>query len=463
MHLPQDEHKVVRVDRGWRFWIRNLYVGIRNEIPRPVTREQFIEAEWNKIIKEDLELHLRNINNEIRYACQGRSTRESLLEPELLLTGHEIDRSISLSPKIWFRCGSAWVEKVVQKETYGLSWMADRGLGDRIETGLESAVLVSDNPVPIPSQLNSLLESGLPPTSKLPYGYALHISIQKIPASGSPFGLLCSVLVKKHQNVVHHSICRIGGIIIIHDSQQPKPFAVTTAHGLLDYFLRDVADQQTHHVKSYSQMAGDAMATATSFASSSLNIFFGAREDTPGKRVSGTKAHGMISEQELDKIEWEPVGRVCSTNWLGGGWEIGTEFQHPFFTPDPDRLTPDADFALLELSSATYSNMRVQEVAPNPTQHVKGWLADDELEPGAVEVILGGSGLPSAIDSVTAHLLHERPHLFLRGAPFPTRKLRLTQPLGIVGVIHLCSISTNTLQLLEHPVLGWCVATISVE
>lgn len=436
VHLPQDEHKVVRVDRGWRFWIRNLYVGIRNEIPRPVTREQFIEAEWNKIIKEDLELHLRNINNEIRYACQGRSTRESLLEPELLLTGHEIDRSISLSPKIWFRCGSAWVEKVVQKETYGLSWMADRGLGDRIETGLESAVLVSDNPVPIPSQLSSLLESGLPPTSKLPYGYALHISIQKIPASGSPFGLLCSVLVKKHQNVVHHSICRIGGIITIHDSQQPKLFAVTTAHGLLDYFLRDVADQQIDHVQSYFQMAGDTMATATSFASSSLNRFFGAKVDTTVKRVSSTNAHGTISEQELDKIEWEPVERVSSTNWLGGGWEIGAEFQHPFFIPDPDRLTPDADFALLELSSQTYNNIRLHEAARNPTHHVKGWLGDDKLEPGAVEVILGSSGQPSAPDSVTAHLLHERPHLFLRGAPFPTRKLRLTQPLGIVGVIY---------------------------
>lgn len=424
VNIPRDEHKVVRVDKPWRIWSRKLFVAIRNEIPRPPHRELFIEAEWNKIVREELELHLRNINNEIRYACQGRDTRESILEPELLLTGNQSGKSISLSPRIWFRCGSSWAEKIVRKETHGLSWMVDRGLGDRIETGLKSVILVSKQVGQLPRHVNALLDAGLEPTARLPYGYTLNIFVQKIKADDSRYGLLCSVLVMNDGEVKHHSICRAGGLITVNDGKKSVTFAVTSAHGLLDHFLSTNAFENNRHSRSESRMS------VTGFMKSVLRDHQGhskPRLASISGQTASTGKYGTISQQDIDSVEWEPVHRVYSTNWLGGGWETGQEFQHPFSIKDPGRLAPDADFALLELLSGGSQDVQGHE---QPKQHIKGWLKDDELISGTLEVVLGSCTRASGINSVPAHLLHERPRLYLRGGPFPTRKLRLEKPLG---------------------------------
>ncbi|ETS77779.1 hypothetical protein PFICI_09841 [Pestalotiopsis fici W106-1] len=453
--LPQDKRKVVRVKRRWRLRAKSLYVGIKNEIPPPPGRERFIQDEWNKVIKEELQLHLDNINREIRYTCQGKDTWKSILEPELLLTGYQIGKSISLSPKIWFRCGSAWTEKIVQKETGALSWMAERGLGDRIETGLKSAILVSHEPSPVPRQVQTMLDDGMQPTSELPYGYTLHICTEKLRVMGTVNGLLCSALVRKDGEVRYHSICRIGGLISINDGAENKIYAVTTAHGLLDYFLN--AD----NIQNTAQSARPQLKSTTRLTEIASS-FIGRRFNRSATQVAAsamqtadTVMHGTLSQQELDSVEWEPVRSVSATNWLGGGWEVGKEFQHPFFIPSPERLVPDADFALLELPSESYNTPQHTRTDDRAVHEIRKWLSDDQLDPGEVQVVLRSDRQVSAEGLVTAQLLYERPHLFLRGAPFPTRKLRLEKPLA--------SGTSGAWVVRNHELCGMIVASYETE
>lgn len=92
-----------------------------------------------------------------------------------------------------------------------------------------------------------------------------------------------------------------------------------------------------------------------------------------------------------------------------GGWEATTEFQFPFRISDPQRLTANADFALLELSSDlsnTYGDsLRTPEM-------VIDWLLDSQVSVGPASVIITHNNV------VSAALMSEQPHLYLRGRLF---------------------------------------------
>jgi hypothetical protein len=125
----------------------------------------------------------------------------------------------------------------------------------------------------------------------------------------------------------------------------------------------------------------------------------------------------------LDAVEWEPIRKLYAINWLGVGWEETLQFQFPLRVSDPERLAPDADFALMELPS-TFSNTYGDGSQTLPW--VTDWLPEDQMANDAVDLIISRDKL------IPATLIYEKPHLYLQGRKFPTRKLQLKEPLGML-------------------------------
>ncbi|KAM0413588.1 hypothetical protein ACHAPT_013634 [Fusarium lateritium] len=423
--LPQDKDKVRLVNRmvkGWWWPItkKELYVGVLAELPRPPLKMQQIEDAWEVVQRDDLATHVDRINSEIRYWCQkkGIPTNDSILEPELLLTGYAAGSSIPLSPKIWFRCGSQQTLKIAEKEVAGLGWTADRGLGDKIEVGLRSAIMVADQSVPIPRLLT--LQQGF----SLPRGYAVFLNSQRPGEAASACGLLCSIAVKHGEALKYHSICRIGGIFSIKNgSGATKAVGVTAAHGLLDYSLR--AEVRSHPFKnSKASTLARKRPLLRTLRGRGISAVMGlSRCNTSTSDIpiipTTTAVIGKINSHDADLVEWEPIRSIHAANWLGDGWEAAVEF--PFLVPEPEGLTPDADFALLELPSEVSNTYNTD---PTTTKHVTRLLMENDMSSGPVDIIIAKNHV------VQATLLSARPSLYLRGTRFPTRKIQLDKPLA---------------------------------
>jgi hypothetical protein len=395
------------------FLYKRRYVGRRNELPPPVIRREQIEQAWDNILNEDLAIHITNINQNIRYEGQQKGTNETAWDPELLLTGYQTGRSgtgrLDLSPRIWFKCGSDWAEKIVRDEVKSLSWMASKGLGDCIEVGdLRAAGLAVDPHVPIPKRLE--LKDGV----HLPIGFELYLSVERPDQVLSACGLWCSIVIAQGKIPKSHGICKIGGVFSVKDnSGTEKLVGVTAAHGLLDQSL--TADSHTKSVKPTTARPRRLRRILDKATLSSGSV-------SPPIGDGGLQSS---STHPLDEVEWEPIRGIYAINWLGGGWEETLQFQFPFRVSDPERLTPDADFALLELPSVL-SN--IYETSSSFPPWVTGWLPEDQMENDTVSLIISRDTI------ISATLVYEKPNLYLRGRRFPTRKIQLNRPLGMLTI-----------------------------
>jgi hypothetical protein len=420
----KDEGKVVEVKRKWPSWFRlsshveAIYVGLLAKFPRPTTRKSEIDSRLREV-EHELAEHVSRIDDRIRLKCQrcNVSSRESVHDHEPLLTGRGMlseNTPLALSPNMWFRCGSDWAKNIVRKEVSGLILTRHHGLGDQIHVGLRAAVPASNPACPVPHRLR--LDGS---HFQLPRGFELFLNIEK-PAQGTPSsscGLICSVAIKNGSRLVHHGYCRIGGVLAIEDGDgDVKLVGVTSGHALLDTYLTtdpeatgDAEASRSQSERSPQQsflrwIFGDANASHSSGQVQDASL-----DSNPPPASPLTRA---TDRERIDKAEWVPVNSIYSVNWLGGGWEAIKEFQFPFAVPHPDRLAPDADFALLELPGELINTFRTpsQEI-----DRVDYLMAEDEMRIGPVHVILGPE------DVVEGRLVWTQQNLHIRGRPFPAR------------------------------------------
>jgi hypothetical protein len=320
-----------------------------------------------------------------------------------LLTGTKADGSVRLSPKIWFMCGSDWSESIVRREISGLTWMGNWGLGDRIEVGPKAAMLLADESITLPSELK--LDHGI----RLPDGSLLHLNVASR-VTNSALGLMCSVAVVKDSKPTYHGMSRIGGVLSIRQKNgEVLQVGVAAAHSILDHFLTSgtSAEPPTRPTKSWKRTARKGTRSVKS----------------PAKNIESEErvaSLGKVSQSDVNEARWEPIKELHSMNWLGGGWDAVSEFQFPFKVSDPERLTIDADFALLRLPTEAKNRL----IGFEGSFEITDILRDSGLRNGPVRIILDSSTL------VEATLLEETPDLYLRGRHFPTRKLQLRRPIA---------------------------------
>lgn len=443
---PAQRDLVAQVNRKWATLSRlnprskNVYVGLLSKIPRPQNQQKRIETTWGEVSKGALDAHTERINNEISFHCRTRrtSTKDSIILPELILTGETSSfnsATLNLRPNIWFRCGSNWVEDIVRHEVDPITWTVHYDLGDKIRTGLRSAVPAVDPTLSLPRYLS--LDGG---GFELPDGRTLFLNMERpaAVAKASACGLLCSVAIKRAGKLLYHGSCRIGGVLSIKDgSGEVKLVGITSGHALLDEVLTAHLDLQPsdHRPDSAISRGRRRLRGLLSYGERS-----GATVEAPPAEAKKR----LIDSEKLDQAQWHPIRSVYSINWLGGGWESAAAFQFPFFVSQPDRLAPDADFALLEIprdlkdsSQILVNSFRVRgEDHQNVTgiQFLEGALTDDCLY-----VVLDSD------TAVPATLLPERPHLYLRGRLFPTRKIQMDHPLGKFWTHRACNLHVSRL------------------
>ncbi|KLU84551.1 hypothetical protein MAPG_03592 [Magnaporthiopsis poae ATCC 64411] len=420
-----------------------LYVARLDRIPRPPARSRAIDSLWEAVMMESLGDHTQNINNNIEYGCQSRkiSTRASVLEPELILTGQGSASSschVSLSPNIWFRCGSSWVERLAKMEVKDLTWPRTYGLGDKIRVGLRAAVPASNPEFPVPPGLSSSTRG-----FALAKGLTMFLHVER-PATASRHlrpsgcGLVCSITIKRGDVIVYNGCSRIGGILSIKEaSGAVRLVGVTSGHALLDEFLTTNLEgsdsdsrphRRTGRVRSLFHPRERHDATTSPSRSSKAPSTHVTSINAPSmvsslsRASSTTPPRASIGVEQIPQGDWDPVQNIYSLNWLGGGWETVTAFRPPFPPSRSEMLAPSSDFALLELATDFANTF---SMGTGPAKCVDGLLLEGDIHKGDLHVILG----PGEV--VSGALLSERPSLFLRGRLFPTRKIQLEQPLNL--------------------------------
>ncbi|KAH6668555.1 hypothetical protein F5X68DRAFT_249314 [Plectosphaerella plurivora] len=431
-----DRGKVIEVERGlfnlFRPFSRShsLYVARLAEIPRPPTRRTEIDSRMNEV-EEQLADHVDRIRHMVRQRCQryNISTADSIYDHDPFLTGCgklSPNVPLALSPNIWFQCRSGWVKDIIQKEIGGISWTQHYGLGDKIHVGLPAAVLAANSSTQIPRHLR--LDRG---GFKLPYDHELFLNVQR-PLSdwlSSACGLVCSVAVKKGDMLVHHSTCKIGGLLSVKDSHGiDRLVGLTSGHALLDIYLTTDMEYTNIISPPASRPGNHSRPKLLSRLLASKSSVKQCRGATPvsAEKAASTPPKDTLNEEPFRDSLWESVDSIYSINWMGGGWESIAGFQFPFAIPQPDRLCPDADFALLQLPEE-FSNIFYTRASG--IQHVIGFRMEAEMTSDKVQVILGPDNI------VQGTMLWGLQNLHIRGTKFLARKLQLEEPLsaGVSG------------------------------
>ncbi|KAL8375740.1 hypothetical protein RB595_007046 [Gaeumannomyces hyphopodioides] len=448
IQASERESKVVEVrrkktDKLIDIFIRSkkaLYVARLDRILRPPARSRAIDTLWNLVMLKNLGDHIARINNNIVFESQSRriSTRDSTLMPELILTGKGSTSPschLSLSPNIWLRCGSSWVEALAKTEVGNLTWTRTYGLGDKIRVGLRTAVLASST--------NPSIPPGLPFDTQ---GFALsedlnlHLSVERpnTPEDTQPSGcgLLCAVTIARGDRIVHNGFSRIGGILSIRDASGAVTLVgVTSGHALLDEFLTtdmESPDSRSNRlarsVRKLFRRRGRCRATESSGRDSKAPSVGESSTSSSWTRVSLSRTSstqpstGSVATERIQRQQWDSVQGIYSMNWLGGGWETVKPLRPPSPVPQPDMAAPSADFALLELP---HDFCNTFSKGAGTATHVKEFLLEGDMREGELHIVLGpGEVVPGV-------LLSERPSIFLRGRLFPTRKIQLERSLNL--------------------------------
>ncbi len=259
---------------------------------------------------------------EIQQAHEGfhQPPRADINEPR----GRLDQRRAELSPNIWFRCGSRWVEKIVSSEVGNLSLARHYGLGDKIRVGLRAAVPAADSTFPVPHGLS--FDGGFP----LLDSHTLFVSVERPPhaADASACGLVCSVAIRRGRKAgVSWRLQNRG-------------------HPVDQGWQRGREPGWRHHGP---RLAGLEFLTTCRP---------GGHEPGPGgirrrlgqllgdggqrRRVatSATLLRGAVSIQKIEQAEWDPIRDIYSISWLGGGWERAGELRFPFAERQPESLGP---------------------------------------------------------------------------------------------------------------------------
>lgn len=414
-----DMGRLTNIQRRLRF--HTIYILPKENELIPENRRQDIEATRTRVdqrFREDID----HIQTSLRLSWQERHPGEraslDVVELDVLLTGRKHRKTVNLSPRIWFKCRNSLFEPIAREQLkpLPLGWMKTNRLGDKIEFGSEAPLFLA-TPISVPAALEAEAGQGI----ELPDGFSLYVNLekrcdedsQKFPACA----LLCSIIVKRHGKVKYSGMCRVGGALAVKGKDgEIRIVGVTTAHGPMDYFL--ATGSQARSAPSKKSPAARLLQTIG--APRTERLLPAKNSSRPATAKIDTL--GMVNSETLNRIEWKPVSSFCGINWLGSGWEEVSQYPLPFSVSDPTRLVPDADFALLELGSDFWNTYKPSH--DSGSRRVEGWLTEDQMPSGPVDIIVRNDLV------VSGTLLSEIPYLYLRGRRFPTRKIKLDQPLG---------------------------------
>ncbi|RFN54352.1 hypothetical protein FIE12Z_1478 [Fusarium flagelliforme] len=387
----------------------DLYVGWEDKV-RP---DQIYIDRWEHKVLPRLWTDIREFEKKMRRSSRIVRGRPGLsISPELRMSGRvEASHKVKLLPRIWILYGHERWRRSVLKFVSELEWLSLEGFGE-VEVHLGSVKL-------------SALES----SSALPgldfnedHMYCLddqttlYLHVEQ-PQGDSACGLVCCATVFRGGAIMSQRLSRIGGILRVNN----ELFGVTTAHGMLEWFVDALLDSETD-----AEISDDE----------SLDYPLPSDDEDEGVpstqfRIMDTAIENAI---DINRVrQWSRVS-VGLTSFLQTSYyclpgmnpmiqQTGLEDARDHIASREAALC--SDFSLWGLQHA--EELHNSYTTKDGQMTVDALASGQDAPEGPVQLLLGIAGISQGF------LLPGTMFFLVHGTQFKTRKIRTTKPLGMVS------------------------------
>ncbi|KAI0539502.1 hypothetical protein GGR58DRAFT_464558 [Xylaria digitata] len=253
-----------------------------------------------------------------RVLCNGKSCD---LEPHtrrytLRLTGCADARStnrILMTGWVWVQCSDKYSIWKIKKRLDELKWLDSHEYAP-VHLYLEPIVTANSE-----SKLEVDLYDYRIGVS-IGDGFELHVDIAQTGEDGSLCGRPCRSRITHQSRVVNESFCRIGGVLRINDSVDAL---ITTAHGILNYFLITLIPllKENDDTKNQSSTS-DEISDESSDEDDMEEFLRQEQQDGIDSDNSSTDALGYIDVSQLQ--QWEPLRPFDTITYIAQAEQKGT-------------------------------------------------------------------------------------------------------------------------------------------
>ncbi|KAI0977256.1 hypothetical protein F4678DRAFT_7661 [Xylaria arbuscula] len=346
-----------------------------------------------------------------RKAKASSSSQVNLVTVELRMAGvvEAGGTTVTLRPSVWITCRDKSTCKAVRHRLDQLVWLNSSHYSPVYVRSVLR--LASTERYTVLRELD--FSHGTPFWMDTPEGQIrrdVHIHVERSGKSASHGLLSCITITRSGDDtVLYQEFCRIGGHIIINQHTRPQHVAVTTGHGLLEYWI-----QEEMNYVGNSPEPGEAEAEATV-----LEDIYSDDYTEPDER---TKLTDRPIDTEINLVtNWEPallfpdninfVSQASPT--MGGFFEIRT-----------NSISIDTDFLLLSATTRRDSGAPMMANAMEEVS-VNSYMSDETMSSSKIAgtIVSVKSGEPQ-----TAEILPDTIPFFVNGVVLQTKKVQLSKP-----------------------------------
>ncbi|TGJ86457.1 hypothetical protein E0Z10_g2284 [Xylaria hypoxylon] len=254
-------------------------------------------------------------------------------------------------------------------------------------------------------------------------GFELHVDIARISESDSLCGCPCRSRITLHSKVVNESFCRIGGALRINDSVDAL---ITTAHGILSYFLSEILPllEETNVTENQLHTSDES-----SDESDMEDSFPEEKRGDIDPDSSRTDTLGYMDMSQL--LHWEPLKPFDTITYIAQAKQTDMDMMWNLLFRNFD-----ADYALFrqsELSRLSWSlppnNLYTSDPKDPDVESVRGISLEDPQYDLPVEFETGYI-LLGAQEVIPVQLFLDEVEISIHGAKFKTLKLRAPKVLA---------------------------------
>ncbi|KAI0419318.1 hypothetical protein F5X98DRAFT_385106 [Xylaria grammica] len=336
---------------------------------------------------------------------------------DLRLTGHPdamITNRILMTGYVWIQCSDRFSISKIRKRLEELTWL---------KSDAWAPVHVYLDPI-VAANAESQSEYDVydyRPGASLGGGFQLHADIARAWENDSPCGRPCRSRITLHSKVVNESFCRVGGVLRVNGSVD---VFITTAHGILSYFLAEIAPLLNEGEFNENQLGNsDETSDETSNEREIEKVLSQGRRGRTDPDRSHADKLGYIDMSQLQ--QWEPLKPFDTITYIAQAEQIDADSKWNLRFRDFD-----ADYALFTLSDpakSPRSPLPNNSYAVNPkysTFEIKGSASGDDSQIAPHGEYETCYILLDAQAAIPVQLFLNEVEISINGLKFQTLKLR---------------------------------------
>jgi hypothetical protein len=394
--------------------VSKLYIGLLRELPPPTT----VQEKWDLEVRPSLERHLcqatsilsKSLRDEeiITEAVLCMAGKKCSPESVLLASGATCPKyPIALKPAVWIHCGSKKCQKRVLGTIRNLAY-----LNHFLHKFCMEPPYVSLH-APWPAAGEHLTDA--PPGEEKVH--KISFAVQRPP---SGWTTICGAKVRftvQTPDGIMERYSTLGGIIVVDNSL----FGLTTAHGVVNYFLESPNSTSTDEIESTDNCSSDLGFDYETSSDSESETSTSSSYSSPVQVTSisrpiadAYRLHEMVEDAWMEL----PLPKVAA--YMGRGTISG---DYSFRTPAPKT----SDFTLIELGTLPALPTGFYDPVHETITDILDFIPTSDLVCGEVWIIATCCDKP-----LKGYLLEDDASIILRGTIMRTKKIQVAFPSGML-------------------------------